>query len=294
VAFPALLWLTLSAPSQVFIASSLDSCGPDVFAQALKVLRPDLSVGAGRAPAQDASVQVSVAADQGIIVLTVTGHDRVVARQLPGAIDCEAARQTAALIVDRAIEDFDIGRASPTIEALAQRSGSTPLLVSTGATLRQGILGAAVGPSIRLELRLGIATFGVAGTFLLPNRHAIGGGLGTYSARDETLEVTGGFSPRVGPGRLTLAAAAGVGWTILAVQSDLLFQRHGGTAGEPYGGMQAAYALDLPACLFLVARVEEQLALGRTIFVVEGEGAPAVETRAWTAQASLLLGCRLF
>src|ERR1700682_1356366 len=188
----------LSASPRVFIASSLDSCGPEAFAQALRVLRPDLSVGAGRASEQDESVQVSVASDKGVIVLTVTGHDRVVARQLPGAIDCEAARQTAALIVDRAIEDLDIGRSSPTIEALAPPPGSIPLLVSSGATVRQGIFGAGVGPTIRVELRLGDTALGVAGTFLLPNRHTIGDGLGTYSARDETLEVTGGFSPRVG------------------------------------------------------------------------------------------------
>jgi hypothetical protein len=284
----------LAAAPKVYIASSLDSCDAEAFGQALRAVRPDLTIGAGNPPEPDESVRVAIKPAGREIDLTVTGRNRAVARRLDGTVDCEAASQTAALIVDRAIDDFDVGRAPQAIETLAPPPRLGHLSISAGATARQGMLAPAGGLTLQLDVRLGVVMLGIAGGLFFPNARPIGEGLGTYSERQETLAFAGGLSPKLGPGRLTLGGGLGVAWTALSVQSDVLFQQQGGTAAEPYLGLNAAYALELPLELFLRLQIEEQVALGRTVFAVQGEQTPALETRAFSYQGALLLGRRLF
>jgi hypothetical protein len=117
--------------------------------------------------------------------------------------------------------------------------------------------------------------------------------MGTLQATGENLELGIGVSPHLGPGRLNATALFGIAWTNLSAETTLAVNQ-GGAATEPYVGLAAGYAYGLPDHFFLAGQIEEQLALGRTVFTVETDTPQSYATRAWTFQGWLFLGRRLF
>jgi hypothetical protein len=289
------LWFSLTALPGVFVSSTIDTCSADSFGRALRMMRPDVAIGLGPAPDREGSVEVVVTARKGEILLAVSGHGRSINRTFPDPNDCESACQTAALIIDRALEDLQVSETTPTIETLAPPPSPFALLAALGAGGTQGVFGAAATLNLALQLQwLDLALFTLSGDFLLPSGRTLPDGLGTMQASGEILEFGAGVSPHLGPGRLNTTALFGITWTNLTSNTSLP-ENYGRTAAEPYVGLAVGYALGLPDHFFLSIQLEEQLALGRTEFVVEGESnVSAASTRTWTFQAWLAVGRRLF
>jgi hypothetical protein len=287
-----LLWFSLSAVPGVFVSSSVEACSSESFGHALRMVRPDVAIGLETAPDTD-SVQVSVAAKNGTVLLTISGHGRSINRDFPDPNDCEAACRTAALIIDRALEDLRFGEVAPPIETLAPPPSAMELSLALGIGATQGMFGAAAAVTGALQLHWHFALLALSGDLVLPTGTTLPNGLGSLQASGENLEIGVGLSPPLGPGRLSLTGLFGVAWTNLSAQTTLPVNQ-GGSATEPYVGVTAAYVYRLPEFFFLSAQLEEQLALGRTVFNIDSEPPQTATTRAWTFQGWVLVGRRLF
>jgi hypothetical protein len=288
------LWFSMTALPGVFVSSAIDTCSADSFGKALRMVRPDVAIGLGPAPDAEGSVEVVVTARKGEIVVTFSGHGRSINRSFPDPNDCESACQTAALIIDRELEDLHLNETTPPIETLAPPPSPFAVFAALGAGGTQGVFGAAAALNLAVQLQwLDLALFTLSGDFLLPSGTTLPDGLGTLQASGEILELGAGVSPHLGPGRLNATGLFGITWTNVTSETSLAVN-HGGSAAEPYVGLAVGYALGLPDHFFLSVQAEEQLALGRTEFVVEGESVPTASTRTWTFQALLAVGRRLF
>jgi hypothetical protein len=140
----------------------------------------------------------------------------------------------------------------------------------------------------------------VSGDLVLPTGATLPDNLGTVQSNGENLEFGLGMSPPVGPGQLTFGGLFGIAWTSLSAETAPTLALHpGGATAEPYVGIAAGYIYPLPEFFFLSGQLEEQLALGRTVFAVQPKDdpealQPVATTRAWTFQGWLLVGRRLF
>jgi hypothetical protein len=288
------LWFSLTAMPGVFVSSAIDNCSADSFGRALRMVRPDVAIGLGPAPDAE-GVEVVVTAKKGEILLAVSGHGRSINRSFPDPNDCESASQTAALIIDRALEDLRSTETTPAIETLAPPPSPFALLAAIGGGGTQGVFGAAAALNVALQLQwLDLALLTLSGDFVLPSGTTLPNDLGTLQASGEVLELGVGVSPHLGPGRLNATALFGITWTNVTSDIPSVPSNRGGSGVEPYVGLAAGYALGLPDHFFLSVQIEEQLALGRTEFVIEGESVPPASTRTWTFQAWLAVGRRLF
>jgi hypothetical protein len=263
------------------------------------MVRPDVAIGLGMAPELEGSVQVVVSAKNAVILLTVSGHGRSINREFPDPNDCEAACRTAALIIDRALEDLRFEEPAPPIETLAPPPRALDFAAQLGLGATQGMFDVAGALTLSLDLRWHLVLLHLAGDLVLPtgSTQELPDGTVTLQASGENLELGAGVSPRLGPGRLSFAGTFGIAWTNLTANlssQTTVSVNNGGSATEPYVGLMAAYAYSLPESFFLSLQLEEQLALGRTVFTVKGEPGSVAETRAFTFQGWLLVGRRLF
>jgi hypothetical protein len=315
-----LLPLALAAAQQVWVSvatgglSDSPACSADTFTAALRAQRPSVAVhpwslsGAADAPPPGA-LRVQLAQRDGAVVLEVDGAGRSITRTLPATDDCERDLQTAALIVDGALDELGVSPEAPTVDLAPPVPFSKQLHVSAaaGAGGEQGffrfvpafdVQGAVryrfVEVTLDVDLGLGSDTeFGLE----LPET-----GSGTLSATTLAGEVGVGLAPRLGPGRLFLDVVAGLQLTFVAetpLQPNSVFQRNPQTSEEPFGGVRLGYSLDLPWGFFLQARAEERAAHQASFGVVgaafaANSGSPAVVAPVFTFQGLGLLGYHFF
>jgi hypothetical protein len=287
-----LMALSLSVAPQIYVTSSLAACPAESMASALHTMRPGLAVVAGGPEPIGRTVRVLVSGEGGLVSVRVDTGGRDTTREFANPDDCASTSQTVALIVDRALEDVNVGHALRTPTTFASPRPFV-LSVAAGGGLKQGVLGATGTVILEVDVRHGIGALGLTGELDLPTNSAIPGEMGSFHATGGTLELSAGISPILGPGRLTAAATIGLAWTSVAAVSGTLYQRHQSLATDPFVGARLGYGMPLPWQLFVVVRFEERLSLGRTAFALEGAQA-SVATRAWTSEGSLLVGRSFF
>lgn len=313
-----LLGLIVGVVPEIWVATrGLDevACNADALAAALRIQRPGVAVhvwqpeeGTGQPP--QGATRVQLALRDGALLLEVTGAGRPIARALPATEGCERNIETAALIVDGALDDLRGSEARLSVDSLAPPvpfRKQLHLAGSVGVGVEQGMFSlvpvfdvAGIARYRAFELTLD-ADLGLASStgFSLTSPET---GAGTLSATTLAVELGAGVAPRLGPGRLCADVAFGLSLTFVSTSSALtsaLFQRQPGTATEPFGALRLGYAVDLPWGLVLEARAEERLNHQASFQIVGANflaagGASVVLTQGSTLQALGLLGYRFF
>jgi hypothetical protein len=205
-------------------------------------------------------------------------------RTLPATDDCERDLQTAALIVDGALDELGLSPQAPTVDLAPPVPFRKQLHVaaSLGAGTEQGAFGFVpafdVEAAVRyrfveatLDLDLGLPS---STGFSLQSPESGGGSL---SATTVAGEIGLGLAPRLGPGRLSVDAVVGLQVAFVASGpggEGGVFQRTPQTSEEPFGGLRLGYSLDLPWGFFVEARAEERAAR-RASFGITGASFPA-------------------
>ena len=80
----------------------------------------------------------------------------------------------------------------------------------------------------------------------------------------------------------------------VANTTGTVFQQATQVAPLFFSGLRVGYLADLPANLFVGARVEERVGLTSAFVVNNGSDNPVVTTRTWTFEALGLLGYHFF
>jgi hypothetical protein len=285
------LWLVVEVPPD-------GPCQLDVLAAAIRGLRPDVVLQVGKRT-KDSDLEAQFVERGKVLSLTVRGRGKPLSRELPPpGVTCGEATQTAALMIDRYLAQFygsgeeaRIGEMSP---------GLLPsLAVELGLSLVQAVSGVSPNPSpglvLALDLRLGLLLLALGVEVNLRGSEAIGGGVqGTYRVQPAATWLGAGVAPRLGPGRLEALATLGLSLLWVDVEASL-HQEHAGRALDPYVGLAAAYALDLPAHFSVSLRFEERFVPSPSSFAIEGlPGAAAISMRRFTADLGLLAGYTFF
>jgi hypothetical protein len=291
------------------------TCSAETFTAALRTQRPGVTVHAwslqnpAEAPPQRA-LRVHLAQRDGAVVLEVDGAGRSIVRTLPATEDCERDLQTAALIVDGALDELGVSPEAPTVDLAPPIPFYKQLHVSAsvGAGTEQGLsqfipafdIQGAVRyrfVEVTLDVDLGLAS-NTPFTLMAPES-----GNGSLSATSVAAEVGAGLAPRLGPGRLSFDLVAGLQLTfatfVEGAAPNTVFQTAPQTSEEPFGALRLGYSLDLPWGFFLQARAEERAAHAATFGVVGGSfpvsaGSSTVTAPVLTFQGLGLLGFHFF
>jgi hypothetical protein len=278
------LWLQLDAPRT--------PCRIEALATAIHVQRPDAVLQIGKAPrASDPEAQLTEQA--GTLTLTVRSQGKPLARELPppGAT-CEEALQTAALMIDRYLDDLGPNDEEVHIADLGREQSLAFLL---GLTVTQAPVGWSPGLGLELDLRLGLVLLSIGGEVNLPQEEAVlASRPWTYRVQPAASWFAGGVAPRLGPGRIVAQAALGVSLSFVSVHSATLFQLQSGSAADFFLGIRVGYALDLPAQFSLSLRYEERWVPAPSSFPVEGESGRAISIRRYSGDVGLLVGYAFF
>jgi hypothetical protein len=295
-----LLAATPSAPT-LWLELDVDAtspCNAEGIATSIRGLRPDLALNSGRRPVES-DLQVLLIERNGSLSLTIVGRGKPLTRDLPPADgSCAEASQTAALIIDRYLDEFYEGET----EASSASSGAgtrASLALELGPSLVQMPSGLSPNPSpgliLQLNLRLGLILLSLGGEANLAGGENIGSGSeGSYRVQPAATWVAAGIAPRLGPGRLELQASFGLGLLWVQIQTSL-HQPEPGNAVNPYAGLVAAYFIDLPSHFSLGLQFEERFIPAPSEFAVEGvSGTASVVARHFTADLALLLGYTFF
>ena len=293
------LALTFAAPSQLWVAGPQEPdprCAESSLIAALRLLRPRLEVLAGVAPAGAEAPQVVLERGPGAYVLHLLRAGSPLTRVLGEGSDCEGVVQTAALIVDRALDQLPGVSESPALEPSAgelNRPWRWRLGAILGAGVGQGLLGPVPVLQVDLDLALGLVELGLLAEAALPSTSAVRGEPGQYSATGLTFELAAGLAPRVGPGLLSARVGLGVGLSLVSLAGltgQQIFQVRGQETSEPFAGLRVSYLLALPFKTFIGVCAEERLAFGVAGFGIAGDSNSDVFTRRWVFDGLLVLG----
>jgi hypothetical protein len=285
------LWLELQV-------DSASPCSPDGVAAAIRGLRPDLIVKLGKRTSVS-DLQVLIVERNGSLTLMVLGPGKPLSRDLPPAgPSCGDASQTAALIVDRYLDEFYATGGEAQLASTTAGDGPS-LRLQLGPSLVQMPTG--LSPSIspglilELDLRLGLFLASLGGEANLPGNGAVGAGTdASYHVQPAAAWIAAGVAPALGPGRLVLQASFGLDLLWVRIESSL-HQEAPANEADPYVGLAAAYLLDLPAHFSLGLRFEERFVPAPSVFAVEGlSGSASVTARRFTADLALLAGYSFF
>jgi hypothetical protein len=300
------LALVLSAPVVGVQTDGTAPCDTDGFARDLKALRPELEIvslpRALQAPIAAQPAEVWLARIEGIgsdqAVLRVTGNPTPLLRPLPGQ-DCRRAVKTAASIVDGLLDQLP----STDVGPLSSPGGLRPTISAWGGA------GTLQGPvqfvaSFALGGRVGLGAFEflfVADLGLLasvPLATVNLGPAGSYRALPFDFELGGGWSPRLGPGRLSLDGSIGLALTRVwphVSTGAMLFSTKPQVAQELFLAPSVGYTLELPARFFVGLRAEERWAPQQTTVTVDiAIAGDQVPTRTLTFTATGIFGWRFF
>jgi hypothetical protein len=321
-----MLVLILGATPEVWVAKEgvedEAPCSVDAFAAALRAQRPDVVVhpwGPNETPPpREGAVRVRLSRRGSDVVLEVTGAGGPVVRTLPAADGCGRNVETAALIVDGALDELRRSRDAPRVGSVAPPPPAPPappaerlhLTASVGAGAEQGMFAfvptfdAEVAARFRflqvaLLVDVALASSSTGFTLTGPEATATTPG-GTLSAATSSVGLGAGLAPHLGPGHLVIEATAGVDITSNSTTGSApLFQRQSGAPKTAFGGIRLGYDLDLPFGLVVSVRAEERLAQQASFEVAGGQfqeagGGSAVTTPLLSFQALGLLGYHFF
>jgi len=300
------LALVLSAPVVGVQTDGSATCDTDGFARDLKALRPELEIVSLSGASPQASTDVLPAGawlaridglGSGQAVLRVTGNPTPLLRPLPGQ-DCRRLVRTAASIVDGLFDQLP----STDVGPLSNSAGLRPTISAWGGA------GTLQGPvrfvaAFALGARLGLGAFEflfVADVGLwasVPVTTVNLGPGGSYRAQPFDFELGAGWSPRLGPGRLSLDGSIGV--ALAAVSSEpiagKLFSTPPQFPAELFLAPGVGYTLELAARLFVGLRAEERWApQQRQVAADVAVAGDDVLTRTWTFTATAIFGWRFF
>ena len=221
-------------------------------------------------------------------------------RQLPApGTDCVATADTAALMIDRYLDDIHWSGRRAAFADLQHRP------IEGVAELGSSVAASPVGalPSIELDLgaRRGPWQLGVGGSLAVPEKNAFPASAsfaGSYSAQMASARVVASWRPRLGPGvaRVELAPGAELFWVGASYpQATRLFQNHPAFDAAPYLGLRVGYELALPARFAVALRAEGRALLRQPTFGVEGEpGIPAIAAGPVDGNVTLALSRSFF
>jgi hypothetical protein len=303
------LAMALAAPVVGVQTDGIAPCDTNAFDRDLRTLRPELEIlplHGAPAEARLSAPGTWLASIEGVSsnqpVLRVTGNPTPLLRSLP-AQDCRRVVEIAASIVDGLLDQLpnparDIG----SFEVAATTRISLSAWVGAG-TLQGPIAWMA---SLALGARLGLGAFEIVGSAdvgfppaSLPLATLDQGSVGSYQATPVDLEAGGGWSPRLGPGRVSLDGFVGAALAIVSTRagSEALFSTQPQLIAELFLAAAAGYALDLSDRFSVGLRVEERWAPVQANATVNGESpaeADQVVTRRWSFGATLTAGWRFF
>jgi hypothetical protein len=282
------LWLSIDVGPK-------SPCRLDALAAAIRVQRPDAALSLG-APPHPSDLEAVLADRDGTLILSVHGgQGRPLSRELPPAgATCEEALQTAALMIDRYLDELHATGADASIESLAPGPGPA-FGVQLGPSVVQAPFGLSAGLILELDLRVGLFLLSLGGEANLSQSKAIGSALpdATYDVTPAATWLAAGVAPRLGPGRLFGQLSLGLSILWARARSPSLFQTKQGLTVDPYVGLCAGYVLDLPAHFGLALRYEERWVPAPTAFAVEGLPG-TVSVRALSGDLALLVGYTFF
>jgi hypothetical protein len=281
------LWLSIDVGPR-------SPCRLDALAAAIRVQRPDAALALG-APPHASDLEAVLADRDGTLILTVHGQGRPLSRELPPAeATCEEALQTAALMIDRYLDELHASGAEASIESLAPGPGPA-FGVQLGPSVVQAPFGLSAGVVLQLDLRVGLLLLSLGGEANLSQSKAIGPSVpdATYDVNPAATWLAAGVAPRLGPGRLFGQLSLGLSILWASARSPSLFQTKQGLTVDPYLGLCAGYVLDLPAHFGLALRYEERWVPAPTAFAVEGVPR-TVSVRALSGDLAFLVGYTFF
>jgi len=293
--------LLTAAPAQptLFLQVSVDPASPcrvEGLAAAVRALRPEASVAVGPRPLViDLDAEISERA--GTLTLTVRGKGKPLARALPPpGTTCQATMETAALMIDRYLDELNEGE-EVRIEELGGPSPAkrdTALDVLIGASVVQAPAGLSPGVDLAFAFRLGLFEMSLGGEINLAQNEAATGVSGSYHLQPAAVWLGAGVAPRVGPGRLVAQTSFGLSLLWVNIESaDALFQKQQGHAVDPFAGLSVGYVLDLSTHFSLALRYEERWVPAPTSFSIEGFPG-SVSVREFAGDLALMAGYRLF
>jgi hypothetical protein len=287
----ATLWLQVDVGPE-------SPCRVEALASAILVQRPDASLAMGKRP-RDTDLAALLVESSGTLTLTVRGQGKPLSRALPPAgSTCQETLQTAALMIDRYLDELHASGEEARIEEL--RSASAPhLTLALGPSVVQAPFGLSVGLILEVDLRLGLLLLSLGGEANLSQSRTVTQTVQartvqfTYDAQPAASWLAAGIAPRLGPGRFVAQASFGLSLLFVTAQSQALFQKRQGNAVDPYFGLRVAYAVDLPAQFSLALRYEERWVPSPTSFSVEGFAA-AFPARRFSGDLALMAGYTFF
>ncbi len=289
-----------------------DSCTYDQVAAALRARLGDVDVRPGLHDVSSGEVQVRLerAGDDWSLRVRAAGENDL-ERKLPRpGLDCVALSETAALMVDRYLDDIRWAGAGPAVVQKVPPPPPAPgwqLVLQVGGSGEQGVL-PQVGPGITLDVgarkgRWQIEASGAMG--LGPGQAALvcansicsqPGQNGTLAMQAGTVQVAAGYGLPLGFGDVRFELAPGAELFSVAVtrssSSSQIFQLAPGITPLPFVGARVGYEAPVWRRLYLAFRIEARAHLGEAQFQVENY--TTVFTRLFDGDASLALGYLFF
>jgi len=287
----ALAAALLAAPTLWLSVPAGAGCRVEEFVAAVVGRRPDLAVRAGSEPgAGDAAAAIDVEERGWRLTVKRAGMEPLHRSLPPPGADCVATSSTAALMIDRALEDLHWNGAAVRIEPMAREAAPgaderapvppavprEPLPVEARIALGAGAATefGSVLPALSLELgaQLGPWSIGAGATGSLAAHAAVGGvsTVGRYTAVPIDLQLIAGRRFSLGPGWLRLEFAPGLELALASATGALLQHESSGLSTGLLLAARGGYELPLPARFALVLVAEGRVFPVPISFDVEG------------------------
>src|SRR5262249_33722271 len=160
----------------------------------IRVERPDAALAMGSPPG--GGLVADLTEDHGTITLSVRGAGKPLVRELPAAgTSCEETLQTAALMIDRYLDELRASGEEARIEELGVRRGPE-FGVAIGGSVAQAPAGWAPGLTLETDLRLGPWLLSLGGEANLSQQQADSAFSGAFDLQPAAAWLAGGVAPR--------------------------------------------------------------------------------------------------
>ena len=294
-----LVWILAASPEPVTLWLRADlepqsPCHLESLAAAIHSQRPDARLAIGtRSLPSDLEAELTTRGSE--LWLTVHGQGKPLSRVLPPpGNDCVETVQTAALMIDRYLDELNESTEEAHIEGLAAAPKARGIL-SLGPSVVQTPAGLSPGLMLEFDLRLGLLLLSLGGEVNLRRSEAETTVTGTYEMLPAATWISAGVAPKLGPGRLAAQASLGLSllWVTIGPTTPPTYQKQQANTADPYLGLRLGYVLDLPANFNIALRYEERWVPAPTTFSVEGYPG-SVSVRAFSGDLALMVGYTIF
>jgi hypothetical protein len=294
-----LAWILAASPNPVTLWLRADlgpqsPCHLESLAAAIHSQRPDAQLAIGtRSLPTDLEAELTTRGSE--LWLTVHGRGKPLSRALPPpGNDCVETVQTAALMIDRYLDELNESTEEARIEGLVAAPKARGIL-SLGPSVAQTPAGWSAGLTLEFDLRLGLLLLSLGGEVNLPLNEAAAAVNGTYNLQPAATWISVGVAPRLGPGRFAAQASLGLSllWVTIGDTNPPTFQQQQANTADPYLGLRLGYVLDLPANFNVALRYEERWVPAPTTFSVEAYPG-SVSVRAFSGDLTLMVGYTIF